>query len=78
MRLLTELSGHIFWGLIIGIGYYKYTVKSNVESIKHGVKRLKEANKQMLAKLRELPKIGDSHMQIKARIDKAIEGQKNA
>ena len=46
LRLLTELSGHIFWGLIIGIGYYKYTVKSNVESIKYGVKRLKEANKQ--------------------------------
>lgn len=35
-------------------------------------------NDENLAKLRELPKIGDSHMQIKARIDKAIEGSKNA
>lgn len=41
LRLLTEFSGHILWGLISGIGYYKYTVKTKVESIKYGIKKLK-------------------------------------
>lgn len=41
LRLLTEFSGHTLWGLISGIGYYKYTVKTKAESIKYGIKKLK-------------------------------------
>ena len=54
------------------VAEYEKVIKQAEAIIAQGI------NDENLAKLRELPKIGDSHMQIKARIDLAIEGQKNA